>query len=425
MARVRFPLLAALAALVAPFAAPTAASAHEVPANVAVQAYIKPEGNTLRMLVRVPLESLRDFDWPLHGPGYLDVTRLDPMLRDAAVLWITDYLELYENGQRLRDERVVAVRVTQPSDRSFYEYETALAHVTGAPLAADVQLVWDQALFDVLIEVPIASQDSRFSLDPALAHLGVQTTSVLHFLPPGGGERVFQYVGNPGVVELDPRWWQASLSFVKLGFLHILEGIDHLLFILCLVIPFRRFGALIPVVTAFTVAHSITLIASAFGFAPEALWFPPLIETLIALSIVYMAFENIAGANMQRRWVIAFGFGLVHGFGFSFLLRESLQFAGTHLLTSLVAFNVGVELGQLLVLLVAIPVLDWLFRHAVAERLGTIMLSALVAHTAWHWMTERGSEFLEHELAMPAMDAMLAASVLRFLMLLLLSLIHI
>ena len=82
------------------------------------------------------------------------------------------------------------------------------------------------------------------------------------------------------------------------------------------------------------------------------MWFPPLIETLIAASIVYMAIENITGAHLQRRWVVTFAFGLVHGFGFSFALRESLQFAGSHLLTSLLAFNVGVELGQLLVLVV-------------------------------------------------------------------------
>jgi len=115
------------------------------------------------------------------------------------------------------------------------------------------------------------------------------------------------------------------------------------LFVMCLIIPFRRIRPLVVIVTSFTVAHSITLLASAFSLLPKALWFPPLIETLIAASIVYMAFENIVGSRWQRRWIIAFGFGLVHGFGFSFALRETLQFAGSHLLTSLLAFNLGVE----------------------------------------------------------------------------------
>ncbi|PYT71964.1 MAG: hypothetical protein DMG39_11535 [Acidobacteria bacterium] len=196
------------------------------------------------------------------------------------------------------------------------------------------------------------------------------------------------------------------------------DGTDHLLFLFCLVIPFRRLRALIPVVTAFTVAHSTTLIASAYNFAPDFLWFPPLIEVLIAASIVYMALENIVGAgSVQRRWMIAFGFGLVHGFGFSFALRQSLQFAGTHLLTSLLSFNAGVELGQLLVLILLIPVLQLFFRYAVAERTGTIILSAIVAHTAWHWMLDRGGVLRQFRFESPALDATLLAMLLRWLML--------
>jgi hypothetical protein len=175
---------------------------------------------------------------------------------------------------------------------------------------------------------------------------------------------------------------------------------------------------LLLVVTAFTVAHSITLIASAYGVAPDALWFPPLIETLIAVSIVYMALENIVGSSSQRRWMIAFGFGLVHGFGFSFALREKLQFAGSHLATSLLSFNIGVELGQLLVLVLLIPALDALFRFVVAERMGTIILSALVAHTGWHWMLERGA--ILGRFQAPALDAAFLAGALRWLIAILL-----
>ncbi len=82
--------------------------------------------------------------------------------------------------------------------------------------------------------------------------------------------------------------------------------------------------------TVFLLAGApITLIASAYNLAPDALWFPPLIETLIAISILYMTLENIVGGStLRRRWVTAFGFGLVHGFGFSFVLRDTMQFAG-------------------------------------------------------------------------------------------------
>src|SRR5262245_66420423 len=106
------------------------------------------------------------------------------------------------------------------------------------------------------------------------------------------------------MVDLDPSGFQAAVRFVGLGFRHILDGTDHLLFLLCLVIPLRRFRTLVLVVTSFTLAHSITLIASAFDVAPGALWFPPLIEVLIAASIVYMALENVVAPQLQRRWMI-------------------------------------------------------------------------------------------------------------------------
>ena len=398
-------------------ALPARPFAHEIPPSVTVFAFVKPEANVLRLLVRVPLESIRDFELVLRGPGYLHLPSVNPQLLDAGRVWIADYVELYENDRPLDRRRVAAARLSLPSDRSFASYEAALANITGPPLADSTDLPWKQAMLDVLIEYQITSPTSKFSIRPALAHLGIRTTTVLRFLPPNGSERAFEYLGDPGLVRLDPRWHQAALRFVRLGFEHILDGIDHLLFVLCLVIPFRRMRALIAVVTSFTVAHSITLIASASGLAPDARWFPPLIEVLIALSIVYMALENIVGAKIERRWIIAFAFGLVHGFGFSFILRQSLQFAGSHLATSLVAFNVGVELGQLFVLAIAIPALVLLFKYVVAERVGTILLSALVAHTAWHWMLDRGAALRQYEFEWPAIDAAFAVSAMRALML--------
>lgn len=398
------PCVLAVLAAGAAACLPATAVAHEIPVDVAVQAFVKPEGGRLRLLVRVPLEAMRDVDFAVRGPGYLDIAAADAQLRDAARLWIAGYVELYENGHRLGDGDIVATRVSLPSDRSFTEYEQALDHVQGPALPATTRIFWKQAMLDVLIEYPIRSATDDFSFRPTLARLGLHVVTALRFLPPGGAVRAFEYVGDPGLVRLDPRWYQASLRFVGMGFQHILSGLDHLLFLLCLVIPFRRLRGLIPVVTAFTVAHSITLIGSAYGMAPGALWFPPLVETLIAASIVYMALENIVGAKLRRRWIIAFGFGLVHGFGFSFALTRTLQFAGTHLLTSLLSFNVGVELGQLLVLVMAIPLLDLLFRFVVEERMGTIILSALVAHTAWHWMTARGAILMRYDLPLPSMD---------------------
>jgi hypothetical protein len=108
---------------------------------------------------------------------------------------------------------------------------------------------------------------------------------------------------------------------------------------------------------------------------------------------------------------------LVHGFGFSFALRQTMQFAGSHLLASLLSFNIGVELGQLLVLALMIPALELLFRYVVAERMGTIILSAIVAHTAWHWMIDRYQVLSQYQIRWPALQAAPLAKALRLLML--------
>jgi HupE / UreJ protein len=405
------PLASGACALSLVLAVAVPAPAHEVAAEVTVQGFLKPEGQRLHLLLRIPLVALRDVDYPTRGPEYLDLARAQPLLADAARRWIVDSLELFENDARLQAPQIVALRVSLPSDRSFGTYEDAAAHLTGAPLDAAEELPWRQALLDVWLEYTIRSPASRFSIRPAFDRLGLRVVTVLRFLPSGGGVRPFELVGDPGLVRLDPRWHQAALRFVALGFSHILEGTDHLLFLVCLVIPFRRWRALVLIVTSFTVAHSVTLIASALGFAPDALWFPPLVEVLIAASIVCMALENIVAPRLRRRWMVTFAFGLVHGFGFSFALRDTLQFAGSHLLTSLLAFNLGVELGQLAVLAVLVPALQLLFRFVVAERVGTILLSAFVAHTGGHWMSERWSRWRQFPWEWPAVDAALLASV--------------
>ena len=404
----------------ASFLLPYAARAHDIPNDVTVQIYLRPTGGQLDLLLRVPLAAMRDINFPERPSGYLDVMRAEALLPGAANLWLGDYIDVYEGDTLLPKGRVFLTCLSLPSDRSFASYESALAHLSGPKLSPDTNVVWNQTVMDVLFEYPIRSETSRFSIHPRLARLGLRVVTALRFLPATSGSRViraYEFTGDPGLVRLDPRWYQAALQFVKLGFLHILSGMDHLLFLFCLVIPFRRLRALVPIVTSFTVAHSITLFASAYDLAPSALWFPPLVEALIAVSILYMALENIVGTtSVHRRLLITFGFGLVHGFGFSFALRETMQFAGSHMLTSLLSFNIGVELGQLLVLCLLIPMLDLLFARVVAERMGTIILSAFIAHTAWHWLEDRVTRLQQFQFEWPAFTAGQIAAALIWLM---------
>ncbi|MFL6280290.1 MAG: HupE/UreJ family protein [Vicinamibacterales bacterium] len=402
-------------------ALPPAVMAHDIPADVTVQAYVKPHGNVLTVVVRVPLQAMRDVNFPLRGDGFLDVSRVDAYLRDAARLWIAGNIEIQEENVRLDGPRLIDARASLPSDRSFASYGTALQHVTGPRLSPDTEITWNQAVLDARFEYSITSDRSRFSIQPSFARLGARVVTVLRFVPSDGEVRAFEFAGDPGLIRLDPQWHQAALRGVRLGFDHILSGTDHLLFLLCLVIPIRRFKRLVFVITAFTAGHSFTLIAAALNAGPNGLWFPPLIETLIAASIVYLALENIVVSATPARlpptlrtvppWSIAFAFGLVHGLGFSFALRESLQFAGTHLLTSLLSFNAGVELGQLAMVAIMVPVLFLLFRFVVPEKIGTIVLSSLIAHTAWHWTGDRWGRL--RQFGWPTIDVATIASLVR------------
>jgi hypothetical protein len=420
-------LARALVAGIAVLALSQAVDAHDIPASVVVRSFVKPEGQRLRVLLRLPLVAMRDFVIPTRDGILLDLPRVQPMLGDMVRTWVLPSLALLEDGQPVGTPVIAATRISLPSDPAFAAYDSAVAHFGAAPLDPAIAVPMSDALLDILLEYPIHNDRARFSVDPQFARFGLRVVTTMRFLIPEQPERAFEFRGDPGVVQLDPRWHQAAARFVRAGFTHILSGTDHLLFLFCLVLPLRRFWALVKVITAFTVAHSITLACAAFGIVPDALGFPALIEFLIAMSIVYMAIENIViaiarrppspeerlrrarvdadgaaptsrpPATLQRRWAIAFAFGLVHGFGFSFALKDTLQFAGSHLVTSLVSFNIGVELGQLAVLLAVLPLLALAFRRVVAEWLGIVLASAIVAHTAWHWLIERADALRQYD----------------------------
>jgi HupE / UreJ protein len=392
--RARLLLLALLLFL----AAGAGARAHDIPGELLLRAFVKPEGETLHFVVRVPLALLQGIGFPKRGPGFLELGELGDSLTRAAQA-VARELTLYRDGVRLTPDRA-AMRISQPSEAASGSFEQARDHIAGPPLPETTDVFWNQGYFDVHLKYPIPPGEADYALDMRAAPgLAGSLRLVIDFLPPDGPARTYQVHGGQGWLELDPSWYSASWTFMRLGFQHILEGIDHLLFLFCLVLPFRvgQFGTLVGIVTAFTVGHSITLIAGAAGVAPAGDWFAPLIEALITVSILYMAGENVlsvwlgsdSAASLRWRWLVAGAFGLVHGFGFSFVLQEDLQLAGSHLLLSLLAFNVGVELGQLAVLLLVVPVLAVLLQRPRVRPAGIIILSALVGHVAWHWMIER------------------------------------
>ncbi|MEO5698684.1 MAG: HupE/UreJ family protein [Burkholderiaceae bacterium] len=385
-------LLLLAAVLSVTFSGP--AQAHDVANQLRLSAFVRAEGDRLMLVLRVPLELLLNVDLPKQGNGYLDLAGADQAFPRAIAAAAKD-IELFANGERLSVARADA-RIALPSDKSFATYAQAIAAVRGPRLPPDTQVFWNQGYFDAVLEYPIRSATDAFAIDFHVARgLRDRLKMDLRYVTPEADVRAFEIATGSGLVALDPRWYQAAATFVGSGFRHILGGTDHLLFLLCLILPFRRVGwPLVGVVTAFTAAHTVTLIAAAYGHVPSATWFPPLVETLIAASILYMAIENVVRPNLRWRWLLTAVFGLVHGFGFSFGLTQELQFAGSHLLVSLLAFNIGVELGQLLVLALVWPLLAALLARAKGvERIAVAAICVFVGHAAWHWMTERFEAF--------------------------------
>ncbi len=173
-------------------------------------------------------------------------------------------------------------------------------------------------------------------------------------------------------------------TFTKLGIEHIFLGYDHIMFLFALIVIGGRFVNLVKIVTAFTVAHSITLILAAL----EILKLPSqIIETGIALSIAYVAAENFVISQADHRWILTFVFGLVHGFGFANVLRD-LGLPTTGLVPSLLAFNVGVEIGQLCIVAVFFPLTLWLAKRKF-QRQVVFTFSSVILLFGLGWFVER------------------------------------
>ena len=201
------------------------------------------------------------------------------------------------------------------------------------------------------------------------------------------GERqvTFGEESRTASVDIDRTVATGWFDFVKLGVEHILTGYDHLLFLVALLATARGTWSVVRIVTAFTLAHSVTLSVAALGFVtiPDRI-----IEPLIAATIVWVALENLFATEPdRRRWIWSFGFGLVHGFGFASALGE-LGLKGAALVRGLVGFNVGVEIGQLLFVAVFLPALIWLSRGRGA-RLTPRIASLAVAAIGTYWLAER------------------------------------
>ena len=180
---------------------------------------------------------------------------------------------------------------------------------------------------------------------------------------------------------------EIAVRYLVLGFEHILpKGLDHILFVLGLFLLSTNLKPLIWQITMFTIAHSITLALAIYGIVSLS---PSIVEPLIALSIAFIAVENIFTTDLKPwRPVIVFGFGLLHGLGFAGVLTE-LGLPRSEFVTALISFNIGVELGQLSVIGIAFLVVGLFFRREWYRKRIVIPASVMIALTGIYWTVER------------------------------------
>jgi hydrogenase/urease accessory protein HupE len=191
--------------------------------------------------------------------------------------------------------------------------------------------------------------------------------------------------GRSGSATSEATTWDRFRRFLVLGVQHVLTGYDHLLFLLGVLIACRTVRSMLAVITSFTLAHSLTLALAVLGHVSVP---GRVVEPLIAASIVFVGIENVRGQSaLGRRVALTFLFGLVHGLGFAYALEE-LELRGSALPAALVAFNIGVELGQLAVAAMAVPLLSYARTSERGVR-GLRIASVLLSLTGAVWLVER------------------------------------
>jgi hydrogenase/urease accessory protein HupE len=298
-------------------------------------------------------------------PGYLQLTQ-----RDAAhwdLIWKAPVL----GGLATR---------SRPALPTFCTVSPSTVRLSGAALVSTAALACSRSLDGA--SVGLAGMESSF------------TDALLRVAPLGRPVQAERLTPDRPMVTIKavPDSWQVARTYCALGIEHILTGYDHLLFVAALVLLLMRGWVVVRAVTAFTAAHSITLIGTTLGLFGLA---QAPVEALIALSIVFLAVEIIKQEDGKPRlteripWVVAFLFGLLHGFGFAGALRE-IGLPGGDVTMVLLTFNLGVEAGQLVIIAVCIAAIAALRRFAQpALRPSTVVATYGIGTIASFWFIER------------------------------------
>lgn len=298
-------------------------------------------------------------------PGYLELTQKDA--QHWRMVWKAPVL----GGLATR---------ARPAFPEFCTQSAPVARLEGAALVAESTLTCTRDLAGS--QIGLAGMEATF------------TDALVRIAPLDRAMQAERLTRSNTMVTVAtvPDGWEVARSYTALGVIHILEGYDHLLFVIALVLLIGRPWAVIKAATAFTLAHSITLAGTTLGLMGLA---QAPVEALIALSIVFLAVEIIkqqpGDVRLTQRlpWVVAFLFGLLHGFGFAGALRE-IGLPEGDLPVALLTFNLGVELGQLVIIAASLALLALIRRmKPAALRPATVVATYLIGTIASFWFIER------------------------------------
>lgn len=298
-------------------------------------------------------------------PGYLELTQQDA--QHWKLIWKAPVL----GGLATR---------TQPAFPEFCSQSEPQARIENAALVAESRLTCSRDLAGS--QVGLAGMDGAF------------TDALLRVAPLGRPVQTTRLTQQNAMVTVAtvPNRFEVASSYLVLGIEHILEGYDHLLFVIALVLLIGRLGAVVKAATAFTVAHSLTLIGSTLGLVGLA---QAPVEALIALSIVFLAVEIVKrdpddpSLTERKPWLVAFLFGLIHGFGFAGALRE-IGLPESDVPTALLTFNLGVEAGQLMIIAAVLTLIAVVSRlRPQSLRPATVVSTYAIGTIASFWLIER------------------------------------
>jgi len=365
---------------------PMTAYAHDVPPDRPISAYVKIGPDSVQLLVRIALDAL-GLSLPTIG-GRIDVDASLPRLQDALTTF-GEAVTLFEGRSPLVATQR-EFRLSLPSDRSFDTYASASAYLETAVPAADIYA--NQGFLDARLTYRFESRGAMLSMQSSFTETwGSAPVLSVVFLPIEGGERRYAIRGSSGRVAFNPTMCEAVRRSFVAGLTIVFASAEHLMLLICLVVPLRARRDIAPVAIATIGGYAAAAIVSELALVRTDAAFGQVVAASTTIVVVAAAVFNLVEPVLVKRWVLAGIAGVICGFVPAGVLREELVFAGAHSLVSIAGLSLGITVAQLFSIAAVAVWAEFFVHRSTTARLRVLLISAIAADIAWHWASERGA----------------------------------